>query len=212
MTNILIADAHPILRMGLSMVLNSAEEFHLQDAVATTTQLFSAIEKQIPDIVILEMDIPEINGIATIRRLKKINANTKVLIFSSQPETVYALSAVRAGAYGYLPKTARVDQILTALTEISEGKIYLTNSLTEQLKREKSGEKEKSVFRKLSSREIEVLKLLASGKKNKEVASGLDINEKTVSTYQARLMKKLNVTNIVDMLQQAKALELYLWS
>lgn len=212
MTNILIADAHPILRMGLSMVLNSAEEFPLQDAVATTTQLFSAIEKQIPDIVILEMDIPEINGIATIRRLKKINANTKVLIFSSQPETVYALSAVRAGAYGYLPKTARVDQILTALTEISEGKIYLTNSLTEQLKREKSGEKEKSIFRKLSSREIEVLKLLASGKKNKEVASGLDINEKTVSTYKARLMKKLNVTNIVDMLQQAKALELYLWS
>ena len=194
MTNILIADAHPILRMGLSMVLNSAEEFHLQDAVATTTQLFSAIEKQIPDIVILEMDIPEINGIATIRRLKKINANTKVLIFSSQPETVYALSAVRAGAYGYLPKTARVDQILTALTEISEGKIYLTNSLTEQLKREKSGEKEKSVFRKLSSREIEVLKLLASGKKNKEVASGLDINEKTVSALACCNMSTILVT------------------
>lgn len=209
MTNILIADAHPILRMGLSMVLNSAEEFYLQDTVASTSQLFIAIEKQIPHIVILEMDIPEINGIATIRRLKKINSNIKVLIFSSQPESVYALSVVRAGAYGYLPKTARIDQILTALTQISQGKIYLTNTLTEQLKKEKSGEEEKSIFRKLSSREIEVLKLLASGKKNKEVANGLDINEKTVSTYKARLMKKLNVTNIVDMLQQAKALELY---
>ena len=209
MINILIADAHPILRMGLSVVLNSAEEFHLQEAVATTSQLFTAIEKQVPHIVIMEMDIPEINGIAAIRRIKKINTNIRVLIFSSQSESVYALSAVRAGAYGYLPKTARVDQILTALTQISQGKIYLTNTLREQLKKEKSGEEKKSNFRKLSSREIEVLKLLASGKKNKEVANGLDINEKTVSTYKARLMKKLNVNNIVDMLQQAKALEFY---
>ncbi|MDA9888597.1 response regulator transcription factor [Flavobacteriaceae bacterium] len=203
MIKILIADAHPIVRMGLSMVVNSAEEFQLQDAVATTTQLFTAVEKQTPDIVILEMDIPEINGIATVRKLKEINPNIKVLIFSSQSETVYALSAIRAGACGYLSKTARIDQILTALTQLKEGKIYLTHALSEQLK------KEKSAFRKLSSREIEVLKLLASGKKNKEVAGGLDINEKTVSTYKSRLMKKLNVTNIVDMLQHAKALQLY---
>jgi len=209
MINILIAEAHPIVRMGLSMVVNSAEEFQLQDAVATTTQLFTAVEKQTPDIVILEMDIPEINGIATVRKLKEINSNIKVLIFSSQSETVYALSAIRAGACGYLSKTARIDQILTALTQLKEGKIYLTHALSEQLKKEKSGDKEKSAFRKLSSREIEVLKLLASGKKNKEVASGLDINEKTVSTYKSRLMKKLNVTNIVDMLQHAKALQLY---
>lgn len=203
MIKILIADAHPIVKMGLSMVVNSAEEFQLQDAVATTTQLFTAVEKQTPDIVILEMDIPEINGIATVRKLKEINPNIKVLIFSSQSETVYALSAIRAGACGYLSKTARIDQILTALTQLKEGKIYLTHALSEQLK------KEKSAFRKLSSREIEVLKLLASGKKNKEVAGGLDINEKTVSTYKSRLMKKLNVTNIVDMLQHAKALQLY---
>ena len=90
MIKILIADAHPIVRMGLSMVVNSAEEFQLQDAVATTTQLFTAVEKQIPDIVILEMDIPEINGIATVRKLKEINPNIKVLIFSSQSETVYS--------------------------------------------------------------------------------------------------------------------------
>ena len=209
MIKILIADAHPIVRMGLSMVVNSAEEFQLQDAVATTTQLFTAVEKQIPDIVILEMDIPEINGIATVRKLKEINPNIKVLIFSSQSETVYALSTIRAGACGYLSKTARIDQILTALTQLKEGKIYLTHALSEQLKKEKSGDKEKSAFRKLSSREIEVLKLLASGKKNKEVAGGLDINEKTVSTYKSRLMKKLNVSNIVDMLQHAKALQLY---
>ncbi|MDC0107852.1 response regulator transcription factor [Flavobacteriaceae bacterium] len=209
MIKILIADAHPIVRMGLSMVVNSAEEFQLQDAVATTTQLFTAVEKQIPDIVILEMDIPEINGIATVRKLKEINPNIKVLIFSSQSETVYALSTIRAGACGYLSKTVRIDQILTALTQLKEGKIYLTHALSEQLKKEKSGDKEKSAFRKLSSREIEVLKLLASGKKNKEVAGGLDINEKTVSTYKSRLMKKLNVTNIVDMLQHAKALQLY---
>jgi DNA-binding NarL/FixJ family response regulator len=120
------------------------------------------------------------------------------------------LSCIKAGAYGYLPKTARIDQILTALHQISQGKIYLSSAIATTLKSDASKESENQIrFKKLSSREIEVLKLLSSGKKNKEVAEGLDINEKTVSTYKARLMKKLGVSNIVDLLQQARALELY---
>lgn len=209
MTKVLIADGHPLMRMGLNMALRSTDEFYIQNTVGSTGQLFNSLENEIPDIIILEMDIPEINGIATIRRLKKTNPDIKILVFSSQPESVYALSAVRAGAYGYLSKSAGIDQIIVALTQISQGKIFLSDRLSDQLNKEKTGVEEKSVFSKLSSREIEVLKLLASGKKNKEVANGLDINEKTVSTYKARLMKKLHVNNLVDMLQQAKALELY---
>ncbi len=209
MTNILIADNHPIIRLGMSVVFNSTEEFNLIDTVSSTEALFEAVDKKNPDIVILELDIPEINGIAALRRLKRNHPRVKVLIYSAQSENVYALSCIKAGAFGYLPKTARIDQILNALTQINQGKIYLSAAISANVKNNASETDHQVLFRKLSSREIEVLKLLSSGKKNKEVAEGLEINEKTVSTYKARLMKKLNVTNIVDLLQQAQALELY---
>lgn len=209
MTNILIADNHPIIRLGMSVVFNSTEEFNLIDTVSNTEALFEAVDKKNPDIVILELDIPEINGIAALRRLKRNHPRVKVLIYSTQSENVYALSCIKAGAFGYLHKTARVDQILTALTQINQGKIYLSTAISANVKNKASETDHQALFRKLSSREIEVLKLLSSGKKNKEVAEGLEINEKTVSTYKARLMKKLGVTNIVDLLQQAQALELY---
>ena len=209
MTNIIVADNHPIVRLGMDIVFNNTEEFHLQELAPTTEALFKAIENKVPDIIILELDIPEINGIATIRRIKRNYPTVKILIFSAQSENVYALNCVKAGAYGYLPKTAKVSQILAALTQIKQGKIYLSANIAAKIKNNHSEDEDKILFKKLSSREIEVLKLLSSGKKNKEVAEGLEINEKTVSTYKARLMKKLNVTNIVDLLQQAQALELY---
>lgn len=209
MTNIIIADSHPIVRIGLTLVLNSVSEFQLIDTAATTEALLTAIQKSEPNLVILEMDIPKINGIATIRKLKKRHPDVKAVIYSAQPESVYAMSCIKAGAFGYVPKTANVEEILAALTQIQQGKIYLSEAVSIKTKNDYTGKAEKPLFKKVSSREIEVLKLLASGKKNKEVAVGLNINEKTVSTYKSRLMKKLNVTNIVDLLQQAKALELY---
>jgi DNA-binding NarL/FixJ family response regulator len=131
------------------------------------------------------------------------------LIFSSQPEDVYALSTLRAGASGYLSKNADILLINEAITRIAEGGMFITNELAQRLAFDESTKKPRRYFRKLSTREIEVLKLLAAGKRNKHVAEELGLNEKTVSTYKARLMKKLNVDNFVDMLQQAKALELF---
>jgi DNA-binding NarL/FixJ family response regulator len=176
MITVLIADNHPIIRMGVLM---------------------------------LEMDIPEMNGIAALRKIKKEYADVKVLMYSGQSEDVYALSAIRAGAFGYLAKSSGLEYITTAVTKVSEGSMFITNELAQRLAFDEGTKKPRRFFRKLSTREIEVLKLLASGKRNKEVAQGLNLNEKTVSTYKARLMKKLNVDNMVDLLQQAKALELY---
>lgn len=209
MIKVLIADHHPIVRMGVRNVLESAAGFDMVDDVATTEELFETLEKVTPDVVMLEMDIPEMNGIAALRKIKKEYPNVKVLMYSGQSEDVYALSAIRAGAFGYLAKSSAVDYILTAVTKVSEGSMFITNELAQRLAFDEGTKKPRRFFRKLSTREIEVLKLLASGKRNKEVAQGLNLNEKTVSTYKARLMKKLNVDNMVDLLQQAKALELY---
>ncbi len=209
MIKVLIADNHPIVRLGIKQVLESSAEMEIIGDVSTTTELFEVLEKVTPDVVILEMDIPEINGIATLRKIKQDFPNVKTLMFSGQSEDVYALSTIRAGAYGYLAKSSELDYIVSAVKKVSEGNMFITNELAQRLAFDEGTQKPRRFFRKLSSREVEVLKLLASGKRNKEVAEGLNLNEKTVSTYKARLMKKLNVDNLVDLLQQAKALELY---
>jgi DNA-binding NarL/FixJ family response regulator len=209
MIKILVADNHPIVRMGIKQVLEPVSDIEVIADVSTTTELFNVLDKHTPDIIILEMDIPEINGIATLRRIKKEYPSIRVLIYSGQSEDVYALSTIRAGAFGYLSKAADLDYMISAIRKVSEGNMFITNELAQRLAFDEGTQKPRRFFRKLSSREVEVLKLLASGKRNKEVALGLDLNEKTVSTYKARLMRKLNVDNLVDLLQQAKALELY---
>ncbi|MEZ4810586.1 MAG: response regulator transcription factor [Allomuricauda sp.] len=209
MIKVLIADNHPIVRLGIKQVLESSSDIEIIADVSTTSELFETLEKITPDVVILEMDIPEINGIATLRKMKQDFPNVKTLMYSGQSEDVYALSTIRAGAYGYLSKNADLDYIISAVKKVSEGNMFITNELAQRLAFDEGTQKPRRFFRKLSSREVEVLKLLASGKRNKEVAEGLNLNEKTVSTYKARLMKKLNVDNLVDLLQQAKALELY---
>lgn len=209
MIEVLVADNHPIVRMGVRQVLEEAPDIKVIEDVATTTELFETLRQVSPDVLILEMDIPEINGIATLRKMKKEFPQVKVLIYSGQSEDVYALSTIRAGAFGYLSKSANLDYIITAVRKVADGSMFITNELAQRLAFDEGTKKPRRFFRKLSTREVEVLKLLASGKRNKEVAEGLNLNEKTVSTYKARLMKKLNVDNMVDLLQQAKALELY---
>jgi len=209
MIKVLIADNHPIVRLGIKQVLESSPDIEVIADVSTTSELFETLNNVTPDVVILEMDIPEINGIATLRKMKLEFPNVKTLMYSGQSEDVYALSTIRAGAFGYLSKTADLDYIISAVKKVNEGNMFITNELAQRLAFDEGTQKPRRFFRKLSSREVEVLKLLASGKRNKEVAEGLNLNEKTVSTYKARLMKKLNVDNLVDLLQQAKALELY---
>ncbi|WP_430907594.1 response regulator [Maribacter sp. 2-571] len=209
MIKVLIADNHPIIRMGVKHVLETASGIEVMDDVATTNELFEKLEKVTPDVVMLEMDIPEINGIAALRKIKKEFPDVKVLMYSGQSEDVYALSTIRAGAFGYLSKASDIDYLISAVRKVAEGNMFITNELAQRLAFDEGTQRPRRFFRKLSSREVEVLKLLASGKRNKDVALGLNLNEKTVSTYKARLMKKLNVDNMVDLLQQAKALELY---
>ena len=201
MIKVLIADNHPVVRLGIKKVLESSSDIEIIADVSTTEELFNTLKSITPDVVILEMDIPEINGIATLRKMKQDFPDIKTLMYSGQSEDVYALSTIRAGAYGYLSKTADLEYIISAVRKVSEGNMFITNELAQRLAFDESTQKPRRFFRKLSSREVEVLKLLASGKRNKEVAEELNLNEKTVSTYKARLMKKLNVDNLVDLLQ-----------
>ena len=202
--SVLIADNHPIVRLGIKHVLDSSEGIQVIADVSSTSELSKTLERITPDVVMLEMDIPEINGIATLRKIKQEFPDVKVLMYSGQSEDVYALSTIRAGAFGYLSKSADLDYIVSAVRKVSEGNMFITNELAQRLAFDEGSQKPRRFFRKLSSREVEVLKLLASGKRNKEVAEGLNLNEKTVSTYKTRLLKKLKVDNLADLIHQSR--------
>jgi DNA-binding NarL/FixJ family response regulator len=208
MIKVLVADHHPIIRTGLKMLFESSPDIQVIGSVTTGRELFDFVGRTKIDIVLSEIDLPELNGITALRTLKKEYHDVKVIMFSSHPEEIYAISTIKAGASGYLTKTVSTQTIKDAIMKVYNGGIYISNSLAHRLAFDERGNKPSKLYKKLSTREVEVLKLLSSGRRNKEIAEELEINEKTVSTYKARLMKKLNVTNLVDLINQARHLEL----
>ena len=207
MIKLLIADPHPIVRKGLEHLFSSSSNIKIVGSVDNGDDLLEFLKKESVDIVLSEIDLPKLNGLTVLRYLKTDYPNVKAVMFSAQPEEVYGLSAIKAGAAGYISKTVNIITINEALIKVHEGGIHLSNELTQQLAFGSRVNKSGSFFKKLSTRETEVLKLLAIGKKNKEVSKELNINEKTVSTYKARLMRKLKVTNMVDLVNQAKLMD-----
>ncbi|MBQ0786625.1 MAG: response regulator transcription factor [Oceanihabitans sp.] len=208
MIKLLVVDHHPIIRKGLELLFITSSNIQVVGTLDDGEAIFEFLNKNKVDIIISEIDLPKLNGITALRRLNKEYPEVKVIMFSAQPEEVYAMNTIKAGASGYLCKTANIVTLKEAIIKVYSGGIYLSNDLAQRLAIGKRVSRSGNFYKKLSTREIEVLKLISSGRKNKEIAVELAINEKTVSTYKARLMKKLNVSNIVDLINRAKLLEL----
>ncbi len=209
MTSVLIADHHPITRKGIASLLLDSANFDIFGEVNNGDEMYAALRKSRPDLLIMELDLPQINGITAIKAIKQEFKGIKVIIFSTYPEEIYALSTIKAGASAYLSKTISLKILNAAIERVTRGGIYLNEDLTEKLAHGNSHSNNLAVkYKKLSSREVEVLNLLSSGKRNKDIASALSINEKTVSTYKTRLLKKLKVDNVADLIHQSRLLQI----
>lgn len=208
MIKLLIADPHPIIRKGLEHLFSASSDVTIVGSVDNGEAILEFLKKEEVDVLLSEIDLPKLNGLTVLRYLKTELPDVKALMFSAQPENVYGFNSIKAGAAGYISKTENVITLNEAVVKVYNGGIHLSNELTQELAFGSRANRSGTFFKKLSTRETEVLKLLAIGKKNKEVSKELDINEKTVSTYKARLMKKLKVDNLVDLVNQAKFLDL----
>lgn len=204
--NVLLADHHPVFRKGIQEVMKNGN-YHFVGMVENGSNLLATIKDSKADLVILELDLPDANGIGTLRDIKEEYPEVKTLVLSSYPEDIYALSAVKAGASGYMCKTRTAQEIQHAINCISDGEVFISPDVMERVKHKKNQTTEKP-YRKLSTREIEVLNLLSRGKRNKEISLLLNINEKTVSTYKTRLLKKMHVNNIADLIHQSRLLQI----
>ncbi|AZQ42705.1 LuxR C-terminal-related transcriptional regulator [Nonlabens ponticola] len=187
--------------------MKSSKKFNFKGKVEDGRFLISEIQKLSPDILVLEVDLPNSNGVGVLRELRTEFPDLKVLVVSCHPEEIYAHSSIKAGANGYIAKTRSVKEVKKAFETVAAGKKFLS----ENIKRKESNKATSAEvlrFKTLSTREIEVLNLLSRGKRNKEIAQSLAINEKTVSTYKTRLLKKLNVDNIAELIHQSRLLQI----
>ena len=188
-------------------MLKGDKNFNFKGKVEDGRFLISEIQKIEPDVLILEIDLPNSNGVGALRQIRSHYPDLKVLVVSCHAEEIYAISSLKAGANGFIAKTRTVKEVKNALITVTKGEKFISDNI----KSRQSPDAKKSEilkFKTLSTREIEVLNLLSRGKRNKEIAHDLSINEKTVSTYKTRLLKKLNVDNIADLIHQSRLLQM----
>ncbi|MEZ0005191.1 two-component system response regulator FimZ (fimbrial Z protein) [Flavobacterium sp. 28YEA47A] len=208
MIKICLADNHPIVHYGIKSYFKDNSEISIVGHAEDFNTLEDILNKKSVDIVILDLDLEGLSSINLIKGMVKDYPSTKIVIFTNLSEQMYAPNALKAGVSAYIHKTSKLENLASALIKVHGGAVVFSETVKKNLALIGKRNKSERLYRKLSTREIEVLRYLSDGKKNKEIAKILDLNEKTVSTYKLRLLTKLNVTNLVDLVNKAKTLEI----
>ena len=198
---LLLADDHAIVRKGLQLYLKTQPDFELAGEAATGTEVLERVAELAPDIVLMDLHMPVLNGIEATRRIKESHPAVKVIVLTSFSDHDHVLPAVKAGARGYLLKDIEPDELADAIRRVHAGKVEVHPEVAGLLMESIAGvggaepEKAASPFDGLTARERDVLRLIASGLTNKEIAEALHITEKTVKTHVSHVLAKLDLTD-----------------
>jgi DNA-binding NarL/FixJ family response regulator len=203
---IVIADDHKLFRLGLSQLLNQQKLLTVVGEAATGFEAATLARELKPDIVFMDISMPELNGIEATRRIVDENPEVQVVILSMHADRRYIQEALRAGAKGYLVKDSAPEELLRAVAKVMRGQFYLSAQINEQviadfIRLTESGSP--TPFSLLSAREREVLQLLAEGKSTREIADKLNVSVKTVETHRQHLMDKLNMHTVAELTKYA---------
>jgi DNA-binding NarL/FixJ family response regulator len=204
---IVLADDHKIVRNGVKSLLENEPEIRVVGEAANGLEAWDLVKKTKPDVVISDINMPEMNGIELTQKIASSNLSTEVLILSMYNDEAYILRSVEAGVMGYLPKDADYEDIIKGIKEIAAGNLFynaevtriLTNSIINSPKRNGTT----SFSYSLTDRESEVLTCIVSGKSNKIIAEGLFISTRTVDTHRTNIMKKIKARNTADLVRIA---------
>ncbi|HHQ4513604.1 TPA: response regulator, partial [Aeromonas hydrophila] len=206
MAKILVVDDHPAIRMAVNILLQQ-DDHHIVAEVDNGVDAVSMARKHQPDIVVLDIGIPRLDGIEVIKRLKEMDADIKVVILSAQATHHIMVRCLQAGANGFISKLDDLSLLKTVLVKIGKGQLYFPRDVIAGAKNAHEVDR-KDLLSALSDREMSVLLQICQGHTNKQIAESMLLSEKTVSTYKSRLMQKLNVTTMVDLISLAKRQEL----
>jgi len=203
---IYLVDDHPLMRKGMAMTLESELEFDVVGQSETAEEAYQNIPELKPDVAVIDISLPGMNGIELIKNLITQIPDLKILVVSRHDEELYAERAIRAGARGYLMKLEASDTLVSAIRRILNGQLYLSNEIGNQIIMKMTtnkGSKTNDPLELLSDRELEVFELTGKGDSTKDIAKKLHVSVKTVESYRARIKDKLHLKSANDLLRRA---------
>ncbi len=202
---IILADDHAVLRHGLSRSFGAEDDIEVVGQASDGLSTIDLIRELSPDVVVMDIGMPDLNGIEATRRITKDYPDVKIVGLSMHSSDKYIREMFKAGASGYLLKNCAFEELIEAIRTVAGGKTYISSSIGDMIIKEyiNKSDEEKSVFSILSQREREVLQLLAEGKTTKQVGRLLNISPKTVEVHRLRIMDKLELDNIAHLTKYA---------
>ena len=203
MIDLFIADDHELIREMLKKILLEEPDMNIVGEAKNSMEVFEQMRKTECDIIILDMNMPGRSGLDLIADLKVYKPLLKILMLSINPEEIYAIRAIRAGANGYISKDAALSEMVVAIRKIYTHGKYLSATLTEKLANDLCSEKAQMPHENLSNREFEIMCMIASNKKVNDIASGLSLSINTVNTYRSRIFDKMNIKSNVELTHYA---------
>ncbi len=203
MLRVIIADDHPIVLKGLKEILSEGLDDVLLDGTTTGYELINKVQNNQYDLVLLDISLPDINGMEVLKEIKKKKPKLPVLIVSMYPEEQYALRAMKAGAQGYLTKRSASDELVLAVRKILSGKRYVSPAFAEKMLYDFESNVEKLPHERLSDRELQVLCMIGGGKAVNQIAGELHVSANTVRTYRTRILEKIGVKGTSELIHYA---------
>ena len=199
MLRILLADDHAVVRQGVKQILAAAYAEATFGEAQNARELLELAGKERWDIIVLDLNMPGGHGLEALKQIKYDHPQLPVLILTMFPEDQYAVRAIRAGAAGYLNKESAPEELVQAIRKIMHGGEYISPAVADELVLYARNRDDQPLHKQLSDREYQVLCLLASGKEIKEISNELTLSAKTVSTYRARLLEKMNMKSNAEL-------------
>jgi len=200
---VLVADDHEIVRQGLKTIISEHSDLSIAGEAENGNQVLKILKKTKVDVVLLDFDMPEKNGLDTLIELKALYPKLPVMILSIFPEDHYGTRFLKAGASGYLQKSSATDQLIDAIRKVFNGGKYISSALTDRLVTNLNRDHERPLHESLTDREFQVFCLLATGKKLKEIADELCLSINTISTYRSRILQKMDMSSNADVIRYA---------
>ena len=203
MIKVLVADDHAVVRRGLRQILAETPDILVAGEASTAPEVRRLALEERWDVIVLDINLPGGSGIELLSELRRERPELRFLVLTMYPEDQYAVRSIRAGAAGFLTKESAPEKLIEAVRKIASGGRFVTPELAETLASLFAGETSGPPHERLSDREFEVLKALASGKTVSQVAVDLGLSVKTVSTHRTRILKKMNMTTNAELTHYA---------
>jgi two-component system, NarL family, invasion response regulator UvrY len=203
MIRILVADDHPIIRQGIIRIIEDMPDVRVTGEAGSGKEVFEKLRADHFDLVILDISMPDINGLDVLLEVKKTSQNLPVLILTMHPERNYAIKMFKAGASGYLTKDKAPYELVEAIRTIVAGKKFVSHDFIDQINLDSLAFNDRTIESPLSNREFQIMSMISAGKTVKEIADNLSLSVKTISTHRSHILEKLHLKNNAEIMRYA---------